>query len=75
VAGDVKELVPTLSPRGVPVSYLKIQAKKRGPGFKKGLSGGPVYDGAGRVVGISRVLENLEKREAFGYAIQFSWSF
>jgi len=72
VTGKVKNLVQTLNPDGLSVSYFKVQSKKGGPRFTKGLSGGPVYDTDGNVIGISRVLQSTGKGDALGYAIQFS---
>jgi hypothetical protein len=72
VTGEVKSLVRTLNPDGESVSYLKIHSSKRGPRFKKGFSGGPVFDANGKLVGMARILQAPERGEVLGYAIQFS---
>src|SRR5262249_41759201 len=75
VRGAVKQLIATLSPEGVRFAYYKIESSKGSPRFKKGLSGAPVFDAAGNVVGVARVVQKTarstdhEKGDALGYAI------
>jgi hypothetical protein len=73
-----KQVIATLSPEGVRVAYYKIQTSKGSPRFKKGLSGAPVFDPAGNVVGVARIVQKTashkddEKGEVLGYAIQLT---
>jgi hypothetical protein len=72
VSGDVKRVVQTLTSDGLSISYLMVQTKRGSSPFNKGLSGGPLYDGNGVVVGVARLLLKVGKEEAVGYAIQIS---
>jgi hypothetical protein len=75
VSGKVSDRVPALMADRHSLEYLRIMPKA--PGFGKGFSGGPVFEG-NTVIGVLRILDASENqrlpktRLAIGYAIALS---
>jgi hypothetical protein len=76
VQGKIADIIATLTPDGIPISYLKIVSNRVGAKFKKGLSGAPVYgatgDQNGKVIGVARILDASTKDGLTGFAIQLT---
>lgn len=72
IQGKLEKRIAALSQDGTLLSYLTISPQDGSDGFKKGMSGGPIFNKEDMVIAIARISERTEQEKSICHAIELT---